>query len=363
MNCLTSSTKVLFQKILFLAINFSIIACANTDTKVAGIHEKGSKIVFKENQHINLKSCNINLPYGRPMAILDTFLLVSNANGEYNLDVYGINSTRRLNRLIKRGNEKGQLLHATHFLQAESEGVFWLFDSYLQKFLKINLAKANSFPSYLSDSEFTLNSFTIDNPEWINENLFAGTTLMTDDSRYLEFDCFNKIKKKVGTLPKSPVVWPGNPDSKISVPAFCYSGLIKRKPGEEGIAILYKYTDRIEIYEKGQLKRTIDGPGKIDSNFTFEKTAKGFFIPHFAPKSNLGYIDLAVSHKNIYALYSGKQRLKSNKIQIFDWNGKPLRQIILDTEISKFAIKELKNGDLLLFALNDQKLLNATINL
>ena len=164
-----------------------------------------------------------------------------------------------------------------------------------------------------------------------------------------------------GTLPPKM-----NEQISDFVHAFAYWGRLTTNSKENRVAICTNYAGIIQIYDCTKSDAILI---KEHSLFlaNYEENA-GQFAP--TPKTRWGYLSLDSNDNYIFALYSGLHQagnyaeagavLRSNRIHVFDWNGNPVCQLLLDRKVKMICVDNFSlygydenNEDIVIANLND----------
>tara|TARA_R110002074_G_scaffold84259_6_gene187098 strand:- start:46481 stop:47488 length:1008 start_codon:yes stop_codon:yes gene_type:complete len=115
-------------------------------------------------------------------------------------------------------------------------------------------------------------------------------------------------------------------------------------PNESLVASAYRWHDCIEIFNiQTKESFSIKGPSQIDNFDALLVDQSGEFTFDRGPDILHCFISASVSKNYIYGLFSGKKDKEENaffgkEIFIYDWNGKPIRKIMLDREVMTISI-------------------------
>jgi hypothetical protein len=133
------------------------------------------------------------------------------------------------------------------------------------------------------------------------------------------------------------------PESKQSIPrkniGYAYFGFFSINKIQDKIVWANNKFPQFEIYNgSGDLTLTVDYSDAPKQEFNSSGLTKG--------KTVLFHKDIVTTQDSIYVLYIGKthtelDRTNNNvnpEIRVFDWQGNPLKRIILDHYITKFDI-------------------------
>jgi len=179
---------------------------------------------------------------------------------------------------------------------------------------------------------------------YLNGNIYGSDMTGTNSQEFIGFNPVSKEILRFGPeLPEVKVELVGSQKNML------FAKAITVKPSQSLFAAVYDKFPVLRIYSKdGSLEKEIWYKNKQDS-------------PHGLIQDNPSEQDLSIIMQNyrkikstnnyIYALYIGKTSEEidkdseglndfSNEIHIWDWNGDPIKKIILDKEIFSFCVTE-----------------------
>ena len=232
----------------------------------------------------------------------------------------------------------------------------WLQDITLKKIFTIDRRKVINIMSSVSFNEYPLQNhyYMIDFKDSLH---FLGVGNINSQFKIQEIDLTSgKVTKEFGKIEKLP--------ENMSLMLFksIYQSLIFSKPTGDKLVLPYRYLDAIEIFNTETGKGiTILGPEKYD--------VKYMPLPHGMSRTDetrFAFVNGAVTNEYIYLAYSGRTRTDPNSydgnyIYIYDWDGNPIRKLILDRYIQGMAVSQ-DNNTLYAFDVNMGFLIQAKIN-
>jgi len=221
----------------------------------------------------------------------------------------------------------------------------WVYDATLQRFTSVNLAKfLNERPDPFEDiinievEGFPLSVYWLDNNTLITNGFFS-----IDKNLCLIYPKDDSAPRYVGEVKRAGIFTNNQYPPRAIQQA--YQSDAKTKPDGTKIAVVYRFTDRIEIYNnKGELLERSRGPAEFEPNFDI--TASG--VLNFLSDTKYAYVDVATTEEYIYALYSGvldpdENHSYGRAIHVFDWEGKLDRIIELNTHVISIAVNDSSN--------------------
>lgn len=270
-------------------------------------------------------------------------------------DSFLIDYSLKENKVVSKGIRKGEgpeeLLNCDIVLHGDD---LWLYDSGKQKVCKLVADSVLSGNYAMNQCHKVLPCYY--SVELLNDSVLLGTNDLT--SRYkLAYLNLNSGETKSQAL--YSYLNEHIPLSALIDAGSCY---INVHPHSKDIALSYRYTDVLEIYNQhGELKNSVQGPACFDvsfsvrSNRSMEKTNK----------TRKAFVNNYVTDNYIYLLYSGCGRADKNwsygtELFIYSWNGKPLKRYVLEQPIYAFAIND-SDSELYTYSLQTGELMKATI--
>lgn len=300
---------------------------------------------FPVSLELSHKPISLGTPimYPSDFVFLDSALVVLDISGDYFLSFFTLDDYSLINQSIRRG--RGPM---------EEESVFGLFEGMDKnelwyktlsgiKIVKYNMGEENLI--YIRDIPncdsfdgvtYMLNDEVLGIPQYSQEKEFVKVS--TEDCDIVAFGPdFPAIGKKLDMKEKSYLLR----NNQITV-----------KPDGSLFAALYHYFPMLRIFnaDDGSLKADI----RFENNHEFP-LAK--IDPNASQTETLSTItNYFTSHSTsryIYASYSGESLLDlqpdiiqegfkiidfTNEIHVFDWDGNPVKRLILDKRIFAFAV-------------------------
>lgn len=163
------------------------------------------------------------------------------------------------------------------------------------------------------------------------------------NGRFAMYDSTGKLIKEVGEIPPGKM-------KNIPVPVHlvAFQGKIRKTPDATKIIISSRFTDMIEVYlSDGSLLKRFFGPIEKLPIYETVKVGDNPVMSLDDKKSILGYIDIYVTNRDIYVLYSGRTRTEygqkapyGNTIHIFDFDGNLLKVYKTDEDLFAISVDE-----------------------
>ncbi|MCT3745949.1 hypothetical protein BAS06_06660 [Elizabethkingia miricola] len=361
-----------FSSLVPVFFTFLFISCSNENPKLIEFKindAKSSISIFQTSESntnkIVLHPINIHGIFTDIIAE-DSLLICGNLRDPKLINLYSLKTGKLLNEIIIRGTGSNEGLSLAKLsIGNNSFSSIWAYDITLSKFFKISKDRSVNSKNYIPEKEFILGKElkNIISPNIINDSLILATTFSFDDNRYLYANT-EKIIKKVGTLPDvtNSDMLLDRPNTKFPNKAFIFKAISIKHPTENKVAVFYNRADRAEFYANDKLIKILHSQESFGPIMTVTKLKRGFSIEE-NEKTKYAYLSIATNKKYIYGLYSGNYEGKttSNRILIFNWDGKFIKEVILDREVSKINI-DSKNSILYCYDDKEAKIFSATLN-
>jgi hypothetical protein len=279
--------------------------------------------------------------HGAPgeIRILDTELIVlnSNKNSEFFFNNYGILDNKVSNGYLTRGRGPLEALGAR--LIGIHGDKFWTYDITSRKVLTIDLDQILDDGAEKKISEFKLaNQYS--RMDFLDSCTILAVGSAVTNSKISVVDIisgneFNEIGE-FGTIPE-----------KVPLEAFkdAYTSYIYIRPSGGKVALPYRYTDVVEIYDlSNNTNKAVWGPEGFDVQYEAGRHNFGFFMAK-TEETRKAFVHGAVTDSLIYLLYSGHNRKDENwpygkYLYIYDWDGNPIKKIVLDRYIYAFDVTD-----------------------
>lgn len=357
--------KSLFSFITILSILSVLTGCKENSTKFVEFEIKKieNNVSFNINKNdtkfISLKSEKI---FGlfTEIAVVDSLLICGNLRSQKLVNIYSLSNGKLLNELIGRGElqNEGLSVSSIHI----SNNFSWIYDITLSKFFKIDLQSKRKDSLETTKIDLAKNLKNIISPTIINDSLFLATTYSMDNFRYL-YASPQKIIKNVGKLPEfnNSEYLLDVPQTKFPNKAFTFKAISIKHPTENKIAIFYNKADRIEFYSNDKLIKTTQSEDSFSPIMQVAKAEEGGFSVEDCEKTKYAHLSTSFTEKYIYSLYSGNNETASNRILVFNWNGRFIKELSLDRKVCKIFI-DAKNNILYCYEIQGNGIYSANLN-
>lgn len=322
--------------LLIITAIFSIFyGCNNQDRVFVGKSKYGLK--FKQEGIKPHTKPIFEFPAGSSIQIIDTLLLVQHQdeNPSYYWDVYSLNNMKHLKSILRKGRGPDEVLFAHYAGQYEQiNDDIWMYflDVNSGKFLKINITESIRLGNDIIELITAIDSdkfpyFAVNNDTFIycNNNRNEGyISLVKGDNswknpvmekkyiRHITFEDFNKLTHSLHYNKKN---------DKVCVVPF--------------------YINHIHIID-------LDGNDDIISSAAGNNNWQTISRNDISGLTTIFYSTTRTTDDFIFTLYNNKQIAEMGNtpeetvIHVFDWNGKALTRILLEDNITSFAV-DIKN--------------------
>jgi hypothetical protein len=279
------------------------------------------------------------------LSVLDTFLVVGNLKGIPAIEIYNRFSKEPIQSFLTYGQGPLEIL-AMDKIQTVDDKLF-IVDLFSRKMLQVN-KKQISNDTVMLELFFSLNGYNddiideIEKISYLNETFNIVSTNATEG----RIGLLNKENKKLTKFhPIVDRVFPEEElDSRRHNRLFSSDMTINTKNNR--VALATHMADILDIFELSnrELKPIWHYQTFLPNNIsiiTFENTPPQAF---YTNESKYGYFDITSSDKNIYALFVGEapgengSLFYTNKIRVFDWDGKNRFEIQSDYPLKRIAV-------------------------
>ena len=268
--------------------------------------------------------------------LTDTTLIAYDwrAQGGYFFYEYGLQSKQNIHKYIAHGRGKGQALGAL------SVGVFnnsvWMYDVILNKIIFSDLKTVPlSTDAYAyHERPFSEKYYNI---QFLKSSKIIACGNYQTKNKIQELDLNSgNITADYGTIDDVP--------ENIHFYAWkrANESLMVLNPNRNKAVLAHLFNDNIEIFDLNSHKSVIV-KGPENYKIEFKPLESDGDIIEANENSRLAFTSVVATDKFIYALYSGDNQSNPNSIYakalyIYDWNGKPVKNIKLDRYVSGFTV-------------------------
>ena len=244
--------------------------------------------------------------------------------------------THKVREMIPRGRGPGEML-VSWGVEIINRDIF-LFCGQLRKIIILSPTDDRSFTI---DNEFYIEEKQTQRIHPLSRDMYVCLSSIGDEMRFTLLDGKGKILKKFGEYP------PFINDDEIKANNDIFFSSIGSTPDGKRFAAVCSKTDLFELYdiEKGLLKR-FQGPLGLRISVEAQSVGTGFMLkpqPHYTT-----YHHVITDKDEFWTAYIGyhfqkgkNQTLEeqcAKKLFCFDWQGTPLRMVILEYPAISFDI-------------------------
>ncbi|MEX1212583.1 MAG: BF3164 family lipoprotein [Balneolaceae bacterium] len=234
------------------------------------------------------------------------------------------NTGKLIKRFGRMGRGPGEFVG--HYSITADENGFFIHDIILQRGIKFSLSELLKNKDYFGDKPVFFkseNGSIISMVPHLNSK-FVGSGLFKEG----RISFYNENGEVIGLTGNVPI---SNIKAPPAIISQAFIGQVAVNPSTHEIALATRYSDRIEIYKKtGKKKYILRGPKNFDPVFEVAQR-DGYPALSSNHQMRIGYVDISVTDKYIYALYNGRTRGESDdsysgsEIFKFNWEGEVLK--------------------------------------
>lgn len=253
---------------------------------------------------------------------------------DYHFGFYSIDKGRLINRALKFGGRKGQSLGFLGNSYGFTGRILWVHDVVREKFLW------TSIDSILNQRPYT---FTESKMRY---SIYSLAALNTQTAVVFDNEYESEYKLQMMDISKQENVRPltSYPPGFTRGDRSAYEGFVFINPAGTKSVLAARYADRIEIcdLESGENK-IVKGPENYEPSLKKTKQLDGREISIKGAKTRFAFSRGKTTDKHIYLLYSGnshtsQHRARGKSIYVYDWEGNPVKKIVLKHYIRDFAV-------------------------
>lgn len=267
-------------------------------------------------------------------------LYVSDFEGDSLLRCYSLSERRFVKQMLPQGQGPDEFLSPVEFFLSDSSAFIhnrWHFTAKNYAF------NANDF-SIRSQGALMRLPMNIDRIYPIGESRFIASGVF-DDGRFLLLDSSGNELSKCGNFPnyqEEEEAVPNTAKSMFHQSQFGYNSARKRlASATSNVLELWDYAPETLTLHK----RLLLAP----YHYLFQSSPDGVYAENDNPDAELGARRIAVSNKYVYVLYNPNthrmheehKETQNSEIWVFDWEGNPVRKILVDTRIECFCVDEM----------------------
>lgn len=320
--------------IVILIISLSLFSCnknnkdlmVNKNEIVFSKFPKEEKLYFKE---------LFEFKEGVPgiLYLVDSTLIMFNVNpsAEFSLFNYSLKNRSISKKYLGRGRGPGEVISAVNL--GINGNYLWVYDVTLKKILVTDKSSAIDTDLKVSFKEFPARHYFY-NIHLKDSFNYYGIGSTSSEFKIQKMDLISD--KKISEFGKFE-------SSNVSINSIkqIFESFIYIKPSGNKVVLPYRFTDMIEIFNlETQKGKALHGPVGFDVDYSLVNGNM-----HRTENTRHAFVGGTVTDHYIYLLYSGTLDVKENpyygkQIYIYDWEGNPIKKIILDRDVLSLAVSE-----------------------
>lgn len=342
------------RSLLYLfCISVGMYACSAANSKVENIRDF-EKFPAVSTQ-VETRLVDTELPTPELMAIYkDSLLFVTNNlnRNPYHVRVFDISQKKPVNNIMPVSRKKGGALSFMSF--GISDSLIWVFDVAKNGFIIGNIdtiLNGNGGVEYYSECRIKPQIFYYDAvPLNRNEALLSGNYDTDEKLVYINFLDSTQNKTLLSYRKDTSI-------GSSLINKMSYESFIRLRPDKEKLLLACRYADQFELLDlTSGMRKKIRGPIGFSPELDPYKNNSGVTVATPGQETIYGFLKGHVTEKFFYLLFSGNHvksshRFYGNKIFVYDWNGNPVKEINLKSDIVDFSVT---SDDKVLYTLNPQ---------
>lgn len=293
----------------------------------------------------------------RRMAVVGDRLVLLDRSAPM-VHVFRLPDGHRIGSFGREGDGPGEFRGpATVHADLEAPGAFWVFDNGLNRLTRFRFTHPDSLPRLGDMANFQGTSGHHFQSVWLSDSTVVASGIYLDQAaiRLLVTDRSGRPRRTIGTLPEHP----GGSGIPGSVLQHAYEARFAVHPDRGRIAVGTRHADRLEIYRAdGTLVRQITGGDGFIPVFEVNRRAGGASMAT-GDDLRIGYLDLAATHRHVFALFSGNTRgemrgrtYTGKEVHVYDWEGERVATLALAERAHSIAVDTAAPG--YLYAVRDE---------
>lgn len=285
------------------------------------------------------ESDSLGIPFS--VAVNGEHLLVSDAAGEPAVHVFRLPAGALVGSFGREGQGPGEFVSVRSVEPVHGRpGEFWVYDITLKRMTHVDVRRLGRPGENVHDRILTFRSDLLPmGPVWTDEATLLSHGIFVD-GRLAQFDTAGRLVRTVGPLPPSR-----RRNEPVTVVQHAYTGTMAPAPSRGLLALATRHADRLEIYHAdGRPVAVVQGPDAFDPVYEME-TRGGSAFMSTGDDLRFGYLDVAATDREVFALYSGRTRSDhpgranyGDRVHVYDWSGRLLRVLLLDHSAIGIAV-------------------------
>lgn len=319
------------MKIQLFALVLLLVGCSGSQKRVSFGESTTAKSIALTEAFISI-----------PMDIKKSgdILYISDFNGDSLLHCYSLSERRFVKKMLPQGQGADEFLTPIEFFISESS--FFIHNRW--HFTARNyLFDVNDF-SLFAQGELKHLPMNVDRIYPISESRFVASGVF-EDCRFLILDDGGNLLSKCGNFPNylaGEEDIPNTAKAMFHQSRFGYHNVHNRLAcATSNVLELWNYTSEMLVLHK----RLLLAP----YHYKFHLSPDGVYAEGDNPDAEVGACGITVSKDYIYVLYNPntlrmheeQKETQNSEIWVFDWEGNPVRKILVDTQIACFCVDEI----------------------
>ncbi len=293
-----------------------------------------------------IDSISLNYGYIADMLIVDTVLITLSETEQGYIQIYSMSSFELITFFSNKGRGPGEFL-SPYFIPNgihEDNKFIYIHDIFSEGLFRINVSES----LYLNEFIYNNKSKEIDLPKNIRYISYIGRDVLCFTEYGSRFVIYNKITEQYHKIPF------GFPDLGFPVKDRYADGLnetyVNVSPYHKKVVAATKLLPRIDFFDFGgnYLSTTIyddeDFNKKKLNEFYISGLNDGIIWYTAKMKSDNHYIYLLVYEITEDVFFAANPlTMPNSKLLVFDWDGRPVKKLLLDKFIGEFAVDNEQN--------------------
>lgn len=326
-------------KIVSYLLTIILIGCVGkqekryTDCTTFSWEELGSEIM------LHGRELELSEELTRPIriSIFDSTLILLNHDSENLVQLINVKQEKEIACYGSFGSGPTDFMNPRYVHKKDS--MLFIYDSGLRRFNQYVMGS----DSLLRLTESTQFTFHFDDVVMLSDSVLAANVL---DPRLKKISFFLH-DSLVNTMGDYPQIAGSNDSLNVLAQLEGFSSSLAWNASKRKIALAYKLTDLIEIYdETGILRSRMNGPDHFIPSKTVKDNDDTQKVTANIGEERDAYFSPVATSNELFVLYSGRiyhpgdKSYLLDRLIVFDWDAKPLRQYKLDIPIFRFTIDE-----------------------
>lgn len=318
------------MKAQLFALALLLVSCSESQRKVSFSESITAKSTA-------LKEALISIPMD--IKKRGEILYISDFKGDSLLFCYSLSEQHFVKQMLPQGQGPDEFLSPIEFFISDSS----VFIHNRWHFTARNYTFNEKDFSIQSQGELIHLPMNLDKIYPISESRFIASGVF-DDCRFLILDNDGNVISKCGSFPNyqsEEEAVPNTAKAMFHQSQFGYNTVRKRLAcATSNVLELWDYTPETLTLHR----RLLLAP----YHYQFNSSPDGVYAESDNPDAELGARGITVSNNYVYVLYSPnthrmheeEKETQNSEIWVFDWEGEPIRKILVDTRIECFCINE-----------------------